>query len=229
MAWTPELAGGAEERVVTVDEERLALWALGADGRAVKVRRWNGTERTRSPVLPASDEMPRLDPLRRQELGSGQLAEGLPSLSSVGKSEGAQACVWDPHDPNKIAVVQGSGLVQWDLRTFKYVHRGSDGGKGCRSRPVCVSPPTPAIGRSTPRPAAQTELAHRGVARDVDFNRSKPYALVTCGEDRLVKFWDSRKPSAPVKHLAGHTHWCVPCKLSFHVYMVVCHVCFCTS
>lgn len=58
------------------------------------------------------------------------------------------------------------------------------------------------------RPAAQTALAHRGAARDVDFNRSKPYALVTCGEDRLVKFWDSRRPAAPVKHLAGHTHWC---------------------
>lgn len=38
VAWTPELAGVAEERVVTVDEEGLALWALGADGRAVKVR-----------------------------------------------------------------------------------------------------------------------------------------------------------------------------------------------
>ncbi len=52
-------------------------------------------------------------------------------------------------------------------------------------------------------------MAHRGAARDVDFNRSKPYYLVTCGEDRLVKFWDARKPSAPVKHLAGHTHWWV--------------------
>jgi hypothetical protein len=37
VVWTPELAGGAEERVVTVDGERLVLWALGGDGRAVKV------------------------------------------------------------------------------------------------------------------------------------------------------------------------------------------------
>lgn len=41
MVWSPELAGGAEERVVTVDEERLALWALGGDGRAVKVSGWS--------------------------------------------------------------------------------------------------------------------------------------------------------------------------------------------
>jgi WD40 repeat protein len=36
---------------------------------------------------------------------------------------------------------------------------------------------------------------------------NKPYYYVTCGEDRLIKFWDSRKLQAPVKHLAGHTHW----------------------
>lgn len=62
----------------------------------------------------------------KQELGSGSLAEGLPSSSSAaaaygGKGEGAQACAWDPHDPNKVAVLQGPALVQWDLRTFKCV------------------------------------------------------------------------------------------------------------
>lgn len=65
-------------------------------------------------------------PYPHKELGSGRLAEGLPSSASalVGeKAEGAQACAcaWDPHDPNKIAVVQGPGLVQWDLRTFTCV------------------------------------------------------------------------------------------------------------
>lgn len=58
-----------------------------------------------------------------QEVGSGRLAEGLPPSSSAGRGgEAAQACAWDPHDPNKVAVLQGPALVQWDLRTFKCVH-----------------------------------------------------------------------------------------------------------
>lgn len=51
------------------------------------------------------------------------------------------------------------------------------------------------------------EVAHKYGAMDVDFNPNKPFLLVTCGQDRLVKFWDSRKTSGPVKTLAGHTHW----------------------
>ncbi|RYG96766.1 hypothetical protein EON65_53895, partial [archaeon] len=37
--------------------------------------------------------------------------------------------------------------------------------------------------------------------RDVDYNPNKPHTLVSCGEDRYIKFWDLRKLSTPT-----HTH-----------------------
>ncbi|CAN0521111.1 unnamed protein product, partial [Ectocarpus sp. 8 AP-2014] len=41
--------------------------------------------------------------------------------------------------------------------------------------------------------------AHRFAVRDLDYNPNKPFCLATCGEDRLIKFWDLRRPNAPVK------------------------------
>lgn len=49
--------------------------------------------------------------------------------------------------------------------------------------------------------------AHRFAVRDLDYNPNKPYCLATCGEDRLIKFWDLRRPNAPVKTIVGHDHW----------------------
>lgn len=49
--------------------------------------------------------------------------------------------------------------------------------------------------------------AHKYGARDVDYNPNKPFYVVTSGEDRLVKFWDIRKPDRPMKVLLGHSHW----------------------
>ncbi len=49
--------------------------------------------------------------------------------------------------------------------------------------------------------------AHRFAVRDLDYNPNKPFCLATCGEDRLIKFWDLRRPNAPVKTVVGHEHW----------------------
>lgn len=43
--------------------------------------------------------------------------------------------------------------------------------------------------------------------RDVDYNPNKPFCLVSCGEDRLIKFWDLRSTQAPIKSIVGHDHW----------------------
>ena len=53
--------------------------------------------------------------------------------------------------------------------------------------------------------------AHTGAIRDVEFNPNKPSVLVSCGDDRKVKFWDVRNLVSPVRTLAGHSHyaWCV--------------------
>lgn len=49
--------------------------------------------------------------------------------------------------------------------------------------------------------------AHRYAVRDVDYNPNKPFCIVTCGEDRLIKFWDLRSLDAPIKSMVGHDHW----------------------
>lgn len=64
--------------------------------------------------------------------------------------------------------------------------------------------------------------AHRGGVRDVDFNPNKPLILITCGDDRKVKFWDVRNLTSPVKTLAGHSHWTWTAKFNpFHDQLIV--------
>ncbi len=59
-------------------------------------------------------------------------------------------------------------------------------------------------------------------ARDVDYNPNKAFALITAGDDRKVKFWDARNLDAPVKTLAGHSHWAWCAKYNpYHDQLVV--------
>ena len=44
-----------------------------------------------------------------QEVGSAKLTEG---KDAVGAG-------WDPHDINKVATVQKTGITWWDLRTLR--------------------------------------------------------------------------------------------------------------
>ncbi|CAN0135650.1 unnamed protein product [Ectocarpus sp. 12 AP-2014] len=64
--------------------------------------------------------------------------------------------------------------------------------------------------------------AHRFAVRDLDYNPNKPFCLATCGEDRLIKFWDLRRPNAPVKTIVGHDHWVNTVKYNrFHDQLLV--------
>ncbi len=56
--------------------------------------------------------------------------------------------------------------------------------------------------------------AHDDTIRDADYNPNKPSYIVTCGDDRKIKFWDIRKfggsgsgAATPLRVLTGHTHW----------------------
>ncbi|KAF2353818.1 WD40 repeat [Trinorchestia longiramus] len=49
--------------------------------------------------------------------------------------------------------------------------------------------------------------AHAHNCRDLDFNPNLQYNLATCGDDCTSKFWDIRKPNAPLLVLGHHTHW----------------------
>ena len=67
----------------------------------------------------------------------------------------------------------------------------------------------------TVRPAAQMEQAHKHGIRDIDFNTSKPFYLVTCGEDCCrpppqlrtanPKSPSRQAPSPHTKHVRAHT------------------------
>lgn len=50
-------------------------------------------------------------------------------------------------------------------------------------------------------------FAHDDTIRDIDYNPNKPQTIVTCGDDRTVKFWDLRKLEQPLLTLMGHSHW----------------------
>jgi EARP and GARP complex-interacting protein 1 len=58
--------------------------------------------------------------------------------------------------------------------------------------------------------------AHDETIRCVDYNPNKPLLLITTGNDRLVKIWDTRNMSKPTKVLAGHTHWTWAAKYNPH-------------
>lgn len=150
---------------------RCVLWSLGEEaGAQEQVLAVDGAKATLYSLNSSSSSS------SAREIGS--FALGGPEKGEV------QTAAWDPHDPNKVATVQGTSVTHWDLRT------GKPAGQASSSLPQVA------------------ELAHRHGARDMDFNHSKPYYFVTGGEDRLVKFWDSRKMTqGPVKQLAGHTHW----------------------
>ncbi|GAB5035685.1 tssc1 [Nannochloropsis oceanica] len=136
-------------------------------------------------VLAVDEGKATLYSLSTSSTSSDNSAQEISSFILGGPEKGeVQTAAWDPHNLYKVATVQGTSVTHWDLRT------GKPSGQASSSLPQIA------------------ELAHRHGARDVDFNRSKPYYFVTGGEDRLVKFWDSRKMThGPVKQLAGHTHW----------------------
>jgi WD40 repeat protein len=62
--------------------------------------------------------------------------------------------------------------------------------------------------------------------RDVDYNPNKPMTLITAGQDRLVKVWDLRRMSRPVKIVCGHTHWVTCARYNpFHDQLIARYAC----
>lgn len=57
---------------------------------------------------------------------------------------------------------------------------------------------------------SEASLIFGNTHRDVEYNPNKPSVIVSCGDDRLIKFWDIRNLSSPLNILSGHSHfvWC---------------------
>ena len=71
-------------------------------------------------------------------------------------------------------------------------------------------------------PTYRIDEAHSLRVRDVDYNPNKPYSIVTCGDDCLVKFWDLRHAGKPILTLRGHSHWVCTAKFNpFHDQLIL--------
>lgn len=49
--------------------------------------------------------------------------------------------------------------------------------------------------------------SHKLATTDADYNPNRPFYIVTAGKDRLIKVFDVRAISSPVRVLAGHSHF----------------------
>eukprot|EP01041_Mallomonas_annulata_P000521 gene521-997_t len=107
---------------------------------------------------------------------------------------------WDPHNQQTCALVTGPDLRLVDTRR----------------------PDLRLVDTRSMEVTQSVADAHIGGARDVDFNPNKPLNMITCGDDRTVKFWDVRNLTTPVKTLSGHSHWVWTAKFNpFHDQLIV--------
>jgi EARP and GARP complex-interacting protein 1 len=51
------------------------------------------------------------------------------------------------------------------------------------------------------------EHAHEVGVRNLDYNQNKPRHIVSCGDDSMVRIWDSRNVKKPLMEMSDHTHW----------------------
>ena len=93
---------------------------------------------------------------------------------------GGIAC--DPHHTSEVSVAFDSSIISFDLRS--------------RERTRIIE-----------RADSPGSKAVSGCVRSLSYNPNKPWVLASGGDDHRVHFWDVRKASAPVKTLAGHSHW----------------------
>jgi WD40 repeat protein len=101
--------------------------------------------------------------------------------------------LWNPHSNTELGFLNDSYLKTHDVRSNKYLNHNH-------------------FTRSV-----HSIDAHRGQAKDLDFNPNRPHLILTCGEDRSAKLWDLRQPKQSVYSVCHHTHWVWGVKYnSFH-------------
>jgi hypothetical protein len=160
----------------------------------------------------------------------------LASLASLGScSRPACAVLWGPHQvaaSNMAAILAGNDLSLWDV--------GGGGGQEQARVPLCQDLGTTAASWD---PHCPTSLAvavggnlklvdtrektvgsafgrHNFAALSLQHNPNKVACVVSCGEDRIMKFWDVRvaDPTRPVKAIQTNmNHWCTAVRYNpFH-------------
>ena len=74
---------------------------------------------------------------------------------------------------------------------------------GGDSRVLIISLPSSLLSRLV----TTIDQPHGPCVRSLDFNPNKPHHFASAGDDCSVKFWDSRKLSAPLLVRQDHSHW----------------------
>lgn len=55
--------------------------------------------------------------------------------------------------------------------------------------------------------AVAVGAAHEQRVASLDYNSNRPNAVLSAGDDYYVRWWDLRRPSAPLLALRAHSHW----------------------
>ncbi|CAM9560988.1 unnamed protein product [Chrysoparadoxa australica] len=146
----------------------------------------------------------------------------------------ARALCWAGED--QVVAAGSSDLSVWDLASGQRLHRA----ELCQDHSVNAAAVSPhqasdvavATGHSVTlhdtrdlqAGAATTIDAGYGTAvLGLDFNPNKPFHLATCGEGRILRFWDTRKSSTPLKSVHGNaSHWITSIRYNaFHDQLLV--------
>jgi len=143
-------------------------------------------------------------------------------LEKLGQITGSiKSVLWDPSesdDAHNIAYLDDFNIHIWDLNTAKETNLLETGTNkitsGCWNpyfqQQIIVAAGTDIACydiREKSKTAFSVEGAHSEIVRDVDINPSIPYYFVSGGDDGKIKFWDTRKASAPLNSFQNHSHW----------------------
>ena len=58
----------------------------------------------------------------------------------------------------------------------------------------------------TMKQAHAVPAAHQQALTSIDYNPNKPHVLLTCADDYAIRYWDLRKPAAPLLTQKAHSH-----------------------
>lgn len=140
---------------------------------------------------------------------------------------------WSPAEEKNILLACHDKLELWDAVELRQVSRVASGHGFANVKWDCIHPHRiitsersdilifdTRSGRS--EDSVKMEKVHVNRVTDLDVNPNKPNHIVTGGDDGLVKFWDLRSPSKPLRLLSGHSHWVTQVKYNpYHDQLVL--------
>eukprot|EP00727_Mastigamoeba_balamuthi_P010911 m51a1_g6442 hypothetical protein (364) ;mRNA; r:384999-386517 len=149
------------------------------------------------------------------------LSDSLEPQGDVAKHDGpVVTVVWNPHKEDQIAVVDRCNLrmcqIDTEITETHAINKPEmrfSAAKWSPTSPMIVAAASGSTVRGFDIRQKQEdngfviERAHVGCVRDFDFNPCFGSCIATGGDDGALRFWDTRKLSAPIKSFYGHSHW----------------------